>query len=241
MIPFRQRPCIDNADMRVVQIPPSDVKLSMENTPSKRVHLDVRRAVDGEADRIAQIADAVNIHRYAYLGKGFLVYTLSASEYKKRIYDRQHVYVFIYGKDIIGFVCGYGRKRFESYLSDGTLGHEPTIGREVQRVATERGDKHYAFLDQIAILPEYQDQGLGETFFGKFCQLIDGLYYVAMVEGPLPNPRIAYWRARGFARVGEVFEPLPPRFAETTNSSPGFMQWGIYLLPNKGFIPQDGP
>lgn len=199
--------------------------------------LQVRPARPGEAERIAQIAAAVNINRYGYLGKGFLVYTLCAAEYRKRIRDGQHIHVFTIDKKIVGFVCGYDRQQFESYLVDNTLGHEPSIGREVQRLAAERGDKHYVFLDQIALLPDYQDRGLGELFFLQFCKDVRGPYYVGMVEGPMANPRIDYWRARGFFKIGHVQEKVPNRFAgvDAAYNIDRLVLWGIYLLLDDGF------
>jgi len=121
--------------------------------PPATPDVSIRPARQADSVTIAEIAQAVNIHRYAYQEKGFLVYSLTATEYGRRIADGQHVYVFTLDEKTIGFVCGYTRDQFESYLSDGTLGHEPTIGNEVRRLATSRGDDAYEFLDQIGILP----------------------------------------------------------------------------------------
>lgn len=194
--------------------------------------LRILRATPDDAAEIARIAAAVNVHKCAYLGKGFLVYTLNPNEYRKRIRDHQHLYAFWVGCKIVGFVCGYDRGQFETYLADGTLGHEPALGLAIKRQAAERGDHRYAFLDQIAILPEYQDRGLGEWFFDRFCRLVPGPYYVAMVEAPIENPRISYWRARGFSRLGRVEERLPPRFADASSMKTTFstISWGIYVL-----------
>jgi len=198
-----------------------------------------QRACLAQADTIAHIADSVNIHTYAYQGKGFLVYGLTKDEYEKRIKDNSYVYVFMIGKKVIGFVCGYDRHQFEDYLSNETLGHEPVIGAAIGRHARERGDQQYAFLDQIAILPRYQDQGYGELAFNHFCEQLNCPYCVAMAEGPLRNPRIEYWQDRGFIRIGEAIEYLPDRFngIRAVGGPIKRILWGIYTLPMSGFRP----
>jgi ribosomal protein S18 acetylase RimI-like enzyme len=200
----------------------------------------IRPAEPEDSAAIAEIALAVSIYRYAYQEKGFLVYSLTAAEYSRRIADGQHVYVFMLDGRIIGFVCGYTKGRFESYLADGTLGHEPTIGNEVRRLASCRADHAYVFLDQIGVLPGFQDKGYGEACFAAFCAAVRGPYYVAMVEGPLPNPRIAFWKARGFQRIGVIEEPLSERFAPSRPPTlpNAVIMWGLYVLPEGGFRTQ---
>lgn len=204
---------------------------------SRQVGVQIHKARRSDAAAIADIAHAVNIVRYAPFQKGFLVYSLTPHEYARRISDGQHVFVFRRGGRIIGFVCGYTNEQFARYLSNGSLSHESTIGATVTRLAAEAGHHFYAFLDQIGIVPDHQDRGFGEAAFGAFCDRVPGPFYVAMLEAPTRNPRIDFWQARGFRRVGEAEEILTERFAFTSDelAAPPRLTWGIYLLPDGGY------
>jgi hypothetical protein len=170
--------------------------------------------------------------------RGFLVYTLSALEYRKRVVDGQHIYVFEIDGVAVGFICGYGEAAVQTYLDDHTLSHESDVCHAIQTAARTRGDARYSFLDQIAIKPQFQERGLGEEFFHLFCQVVPGPYYVVMLEQPIFNPRIHYWCARGFTRIGHVIELLPNRFAPAHGAAAvsGELTWGIYVLATRGFV-----
>jgi hypothetical protein len=207
--------------------------------PNATTEIVLRLADPTDAATIEKIASAVNVHKYSHIGKGFLVYTLSAMEYRKRILEGQHIYMFDFGGQSVGFICGYDQRGLAYYLKETTLSHESSVCHAIQGLAAERGDAQYLFLDQIAILPALQDQGFGEKFFLHFCQTVSGPFYVAMLEAPTRNPRIAYWQARGFLRIGQALERLPQRFAPK-DMHPVISDkliWGIYVLPLMKFMP----
>ena len=100
-------------------------------------------------------------------------------------------------------------------------------------------DSDFCFLDQIAILPEFQDRGFGERCFLAFTQTVKGPYYAAMLEQPVRNPRIQYWEKRGFMRIDEAEEVLQARFEPHEHPSVSCtpLLWGIYLLQDAGYRP----
>jgi GNAT superfamily N-acetyltransferase len=186
------------------------------------------------------IASTVNIHEYSHHNRGFLVYTLTATEYRKRIADGQYVFLFDYKGEPVGFVCGYDDEGLDRYYRDETLSHESSVCRAVMEAARKQGDRSYLFLDQISVLPSMQNRGLGERYFDLFCKHIRGPFYVAMLEAPIRNPRIDFWLKRGFKRLGYVDEVLPERFshhASGQTATPN-LRWGIYLLEDWGYHPQ---
>lgn len=202
--------------------------------------LQVRRATLADAEVIAAIASAVNVHTGTHPEGGFLVYTLRPDEYGKRVLDNQHVFLFLVGDEPVGFICGYELHALEQYIRDATLAHETTVCTTILAVAEQHHDRDFRFLDQIAILPKFQNLGLGESCFLHFTQTVTGPYYVGMVEAPIKNPRIAYWHRRGFIRIGQAWEPLPARFAPPRcGTGPGLpWLWGLYRLAEGGYRPQ---
>lgn len=196
----------------------------------------IRRARPSDAIFISELASAVNIFSYSNQQRGFLVYSLPPPEYKKRIADKQCVYIFELEGKSVGFVCGYNERGLVRYLRDQTLSHESQICSAVIHFAARRQFSRFLFLDQISIVPELQDRGLGQVYFRQFCQNVRGPFYVAMLESPVRNPRIDYWVKRGFARIGEARERLPPQFGtkDRTQTSSDELLWGIYLMEESG-------
>jgi GNAT superfamily N-acetyltransferase len=199
--------------------------------------LSVRRATQADAETIAGIAASVDFHDDLRLGRGFIVYTLPAADYARRILRGYLAYMFLMNGHPIGYICGCDHVRLARDLADETLAHQSNVCRTIMAQARDRVDKQYLFLEQIAILPEFQDKGFGEAFFGKFCDLHPGPFYVSMLEGPVRNPRIAYWEARGFQCVGVAREVLPFRFVTSPvgGNLPCELRWGVYVLPTNGY------
>ena len=202
----------------------------------------IRRARAHDAEAIADIARAVNVHDFSRYGRGFIVYTLSAREYAERTLNWSCVYLFIREGRTVGYVCGCRESELQYSLSAGALDHQPCVCGTIQRMAQERRDKHYLFLEQIAILPEFQDRGIGEVCFCWFCDRHAAPFYVGMLEGPVRNPRIDYWQKRGFERIGQATESLPERFlcSPTEPAASRRLLWGIYILSDRSFRPMRG-
>lgn len=205
--------------------------------------LDLRLAEESDATTVAQIASSVNVYHYSKRGRGFLIYTLTAEDYRKRIVDGNFLYLFLLNGQPIGYVCGYNQNMLKEYLSTSILSHESSIGHNVQALAHNRGNKRYLYLDQIAILPVFQELGLGEQFFCRFCEICSGPYYVAMLEAPLHHPRIPYWEARGFQRIGHAVELLAEQFFPKHQQHNPLRKlfWGIYVLLDKTFTTRRTP
>jgi ribosomal protein S18 acetylase RimI-like enzyme len=200
----------------------------------------LRRAEGADAELIASIASGVNIHKYAQHHNGFLVYSLTAAEYAKRISDGHYVFMFEYKGQSIGFLCGYDEEGLERYHKDNTLSHESSICKSIMEAAMSSEHLSYLFLDQVAILPSLQNCGLGERYFDLFCEHLQGRpFYGAMLEAPVRNPRIDFWRKRGFTRLGQVEENLPERFRKHPNHSvQDTFLWGIYLREYPIYVPK---
>jgi len=222
-----------------------DVRDYLKEFHSLSFELDLRLAEKSDADVIAQIASSVNVYHYSKWGRGFLIYTLTAEDYRKRIIDGNSLYLFLLNGQPIGYVCGYNQDMLKEYLSTSILSHESSIGHNVQTLAHNRGNKRYLYLDQIAILPVFQELGLGEQFFCRFCEICRGPYYVAMLEAPLRHPRISYWEARGFQRIGNAIELLAeqfiPRHQQHNHNHLRKLLWGIYILLDKTFTTRRTP
>ena len=200
--------------------------------------ISIRKACPSDGGVIAKIAAALDVRNGSNPDGGFLVYTLRREEYELRVRDNQHVYVFQCSNHPVGFVCGYDRRLLRQYLADSTLSHEATVCRTVLELAKDRGHADFRFLDQIGILPPYQNHGLGEAFFLKFIRTIHGPFYAAMLEEPLRNPRIEYWQKRGFERIGYSYESVPPHLGVNEWPFPTTrLLWGIYILQDKAFTP----
>lgn len=200
----------------------------------------IRYAAPGDAKQIANIAASVEAKRVIDLTNGFLIYSLTADEYRQRIEDKQHIYVFLVRDTIAGFICGYDAATLERYTRMPVLAHESIIAQSVLHLSAIHGHANYAFLDSIALLPDYQNMGYGEQAFEQFCAVVSGPYFVAMLEGPIRNPRIDYWCRRGFIRIGGVQQPVPERFGlpqRLACEHANLLEWGIYLLPQHGFTP----
>jgi hypothetical protein len=231
-------PSIEHGQKKVLAVSDVEPRATFRNLEmARRLRFDkcntgIRRARPSDAIFISELASAVNIFSYSNQQRGFLVYSLPPSEYRKRIADKQCVYIFELEGKSVGFICGYNERGLVRYSRDQTLSHESQICSAVIHFAVRRKISQFVFLDQISIVPELQDRGLGETYFRQFCQNVRGPFYVAMLESPIRNPRIDYWVKRGFARIGEALERLPHQFGpkDRTQTSSDELLWGIYLL-----------
>lgn len=206
----------------------------------------IRAAVPSDGDRIAEIAALVNIHNYAQFNRGFLFYSLTTEEYARRIIAGHIVHVFALDDEMVGFVCGMDQVA----LNEAIVVHErlaaarglplsDIVSRTVRGLAADSRHDNYLFVDQIALLPEWQNLGLGEQFAWHFSQLHRRRYYIDLLESPLRNPRIQYWHRRGFIKVGEVRERPPERFVRQEGGTRALehLTWGIYTLPALAFKP----
>ena len=221
-----------------VEAAPRDVSAPRLETSQLRIV----QAQPSDADSIAEIAALVNIHNYAQFDRGFLFYSLTPEEYRKRIEDGHRLYLLNHRDQSIGFVCGVRGTSIEKILSQEFVYNE--LYSRAARIARERGISQYLFLDQVAVLPEWQNKGYGEALSILFLEAENGsAIFADFLEAPLRNPRIPYWCRRGFQKITELVEHPSDRFLAAESAlelDPGSFEtltWGIYLLPAGGFTP----
>ncbi len=230
-----------SGNSRYLTYVPPPVRTSLRPPESNRSICRIRSAVRQDSQRIAQIAMAVAARNLNDLSYGFLIYPLAAEEYGRRIADKQFVYMFLVQDSIVGFICGYNRDALVRYSRSTVLAHESVVIETILEFADSHGDPDFVFLDSIALLPTFQNRGFGEQAFAQFCSLVQRSFYVAMLEKPIRNPRIAYWSRRGFVRIGEARQPVSPRFAlphSRVTTPRDLLKWGIYALQSQSFKPQ---
>jgi hypothetical protein len=197
--------------------------------PAASTSLTLRPAHSGDAGWLSALSHRVAVHGRLAGGKGFLVYPLSPERYRDRIEDRHSVLIFEDAGGRVGFLCGVLSSHIRRALSEWK--QYTALYEMVDKRAAAMGLDSYFFLDQLVIDPDRQDQGYGKRAFALFRDSDRRAIFIDVLEGPEPNPRLTWWLARGFKRIGEVIDHPPPEFnLAALGPAWNTLHWGVYLL-----------
>jgi GNAT superfamily N-acetyltransferase len=184
----------------------------------------VVRAKPEDGALIAAIAAGVKAAEFGSEGKGFLVYCLTADEYRERIEEGHEVWLLLSDGEAVGYFLGVGSEMLARQKQGG--GAAEAAYELALAHAARNGVERFLFTSQMAILPERQDGGLGGRFLAAIVGYARVPLYADIMEAPVRNPRIDFWMRHGFERIGECRERLPERFRFGGVSE---VTWGIYV------------
>jgi ribosomal protein S18 acetylase RimI-like enzyme len=124
------------------------------------MNIEISEATELDAPGIALVAKAVK-YKPGKGQRGFLIHVKSEEEYGERIRLSKHFFVAREGGKAIGFLMAYDKN--ELVLLKEKLSHEDSVAGEL--LCQECAD--FIFIDQVAVLPEYHDRGVGQLLLDK--------------------------------------------------------------------------
>ncbi len=194
----------------------------------------MRRLVEArppvDMDLVASIARAVRVDTFAAKGRGFLVSPLSADEYANRIANGYTIHLLMQGDSPVGMVSGIRSENLTR--PDRPTSTLPAVHAFIRDYCQREAIAHYFVLAQLAVLPDHQNHGHGAAFLHLLLKDVARPVFIDVLERPLENPRLRWWRAQGFTRIGDVPEVLP---ADRPVFGSRELTWGIYMHTGMSF------
>lgn len=138
------------------------------------------------------------------LKKGFLVYTLDARGYSRRL--NEFFVVETSGERVGGFLMCYDRNFIQSLIEEGQEEHERGILNFIQSVEPV---ENFVYGGEIGVDPKARQQGIGRKMLERVFALMrdKGIrrMYAAILHGPVQNlTSIAFATATGAENIGEA-------------------------------------
>ena len=186
--------------------------------------LSIDAAREEAAPLISEMAGEVSLDRFGAQGRGFLIYPMEPERYAHRIRGGHGIFLLRAGGETVGFIAGVGSDIIEREVRQAQ--HYNNMYALVTAWAHHHRIQRYFFLDQMVIRPERQNEGLGARLFTLFRRWLRGAVFIDVLEEPVENPRLKWWKAQGFERVTEIREVGREGLFD---SEP--LCWGIYVLP----------
>ncbi len=166
----------------------------------------IRRATKDDAQAVQEITQLLNVQRDSQNASGFVEYPIpTIEEYKHLIEGPSFFYIAENAAKIAGFFSAYNHLFLSSI--------DTTNDAIIQHILKK--EKPLIYLEQIAILPEYQQNGIAAQLFRHFFQEIknknDDLkrtkqtIWTAISHAPFHNePSIALSRKYHFMQKEEI-------------------------------------
>lgn len=183
---------------------------------------------DEEIDAIASMVKSVSAASFRDKGKGFIVFAKDAEWYRRRIEQSHIVGILKSANKVLGFFCGVPSSEIDSTIQNSTVYNEAYSF--VQEWTHKESVNDYFFLDQLVIDPAFHDQGFGKKLLSQIQAQVRSDIFIDVLEKPLVNPRLMWWKKRGFLRIGEVREKLDSLAASAFDGKFSEITWGLYHL-----------
>lgn len=183
---------------------------------------------DPTVDAIATMVKSVSAASFKDKGKGFIVFAKDAEWYRNRIEQSHTVGILKSADRVLGFFCGVPSSQMAATIINSNIYNEAYSF--VQEWAYKESINDYFFLDQLVIAPAFHDQGFGKKLLNQLLELVRTDIFIDVLEKPLVNPRLMWWKERGFLRIGEVRETLDSQAASAFDGEFSEITWGLYHL-----------
>ncbi len=181
------------------------------------INIIIRQAKPKDLNQICEIANQIKINYNNPQKTGFLVYVLTPQEYRLRIKLSDFFYVAEENNQIIGFLMCYDNKNLQKLLKNGKLNHEDQL---VKTIASKK--EPYVFGDQIAIIPNKAQLGIGKLFMKNLFKDMKTENINSLYVGILHKPALNTASERFCEKQGFIMQE------KITNSDKH--TWGIYKL-----------
>ena len=137
------------------------------------------------------------------LARGFLIYTLDARGYMRRL--NELFIVQTQGDRVDGFLMCYDRAFLQTLINDGEEKHEQGILNFIQSIEPE---DNFVYGGQIGVDPETRQRGMGRGMIERVLASMRNRHinhmYAAILHAPVRNDvSIAFSGATGAQNVGD--------------------------------------